>query len=255
MSQPLTISDLPTELVLDIADFLDPISRISLRISCKHFMEIFRPPTHLDLLEAETTKYAELHNLFTCKFCLRLRPRAHFGDRMIKSKRNRGREHAAGRWCIDCGISPRPGELRYCLGNAICIFGDLFVICWTCGNLKKGARKSDGNPLPVCEDCQLAKKEAEERIRNENRTAGVTEQGDVSSWRRWPQRLVSTRMLEETRRENLYSGEQRYLLDRLIERLDWNDWWSGTDLGRGVPVPENMEVPLIEEIGSFEVDE
>lgn len=152
MLQHPTIRGLPTEILLIIAHHLDIFSLIRLRCSCCLFREIIPSPTHLELIPAETTEFATENDLYACRDCLRLRPRAKFADNMVKKKRAKWGCNCSDRFCVDCGISPRPGTQRYNPGNFVVVQGKTYVICLRCRKL--GASALDGNYLPVCQDCR-----------------------------------------------------------------------------------------------------
>ncbi|KAJ6118813.1 hypothetical protein N7471_013433 [Penicillium samsonianum] len=152
MSRTTTIRDLPTEIIL----------LIWLRRSCWAIRKSIPSPTHAKLIEAETDDFGRQNNLYACRDCLRLRPRAKFGDKMIKKEKSKWGRDARDRWCVDCGIDPRPGTNRYTAGNHIEIFGEHNVICLRCRKFQAGALEN-GIPLSVCQVCQRNAKTIEER--------------------------------------------------------------------------------------------
>ncbi|KAJ5614582.1 hypothetical protein N7528_008236 [Penicillium herquei] len=171
MSQCSTICDLPTEILLIVAHHLDAFSLIWLQRSCQLFRGIIPSPTHLDIIEAETTQFGTENDLYACQDCLRLRPRTKFADNMVKRKKAKGGHNAKERWCVDCGINPRPGTNRYTAGNIITVLGEPYVICLRCRKFREGASDT-GKPLFVCYFCwrstRLIEEHAEaERARQE----------------------------------------------------------------------------------------
>lgn len=161
MSQTATICDIPMEILLIITHHLDVFSLISLQFSCRLFREIISSPSHLELIEAETTPFGNQNDLYTCQDCLRLRPRAKFADNMVKRKKAKWGFKATERWCVDCGINPRPGTNRYTAGNIIIILGEPFVVCLDCRRFR-GAASENGNPLCVCQVCRRFTRAIEE---------------------------------------------------------------------------------------------
>lgn len=162
MSQILTICDLPTEILLMIAHYLDAFSLIWLQRSCRLFRGTIPSPTHLELIEAETTQFGTRNDLYACQDCLTLRPRAKFADNMVKKKKAKWGCKATERWCVDCGIHPRRGTNRYTAGNIIIILGEPSVICLECGKFRLGASEN-GKPLSVCQICRRSTRATEER--------------------------------------------------------------------------------------------
>jgi hypothetical protein len=162
MSQPTTIRDLPTEILHIIAYHLDAFSLIWLQRSCRLFRELIPSPTHLELIEAEVTEFGTQNDLYTCRDCLRLRPRAKFADNMVKRKKAKWMENRWDRWCVDCGINPRPGTNRYTAGNLIVILGEPYVICLVCREFRAAASEN-GKPLTVCQVCRRLARAIEER--------------------------------------------------------------------------------------------
>lgn len=162
MSQASTICDLPTEILLIIAHHLDAFSLIWLQRSCQLFRGTIPSPTHLELIDAEITPFGSQNDLYACRDCLRLRPRAKFADNMVKRKKAKLRDNATERWCVDCGLNPRPGTNRYTAGNIITILEKPYVICLECRNFREAASEN-GKPLAVCQGCRRFTRAIEER--------------------------------------------------------------------------------------------
>ncbi|KAJ6059925.1 hypothetical protein N7444_002857 [Penicillium canescens] len=139
MLQTPTICDIPTEILLIIAHHLDAFSLIWLQRSCRLFREIIPSPTHLELIEAEITPFGNQNDLYACQDCLRLRPRAKFADNMVKRKKAKWGCKATERWCVDCGINPRPGTNRYTAGN---IIGNHLLSAWNVANSEWAPQKT-----------------------------------------------------------------------------------------------------------------
>lgn len=168
MSQASTICDLPTEILLIIAHHLDAFSLIWLQRSCQLFRGTIPSPSHLELMEAEITQFGFQNDLYACLDCLRLRPRAKFADNMVKRKKAKLRYNAKQRWCVDCGLNPRPGTNRYTVGNIITILEKPYVICLECREFREGASEI-GKSLAVCRVCRRSTKAIEERAEAERR--------------------------------------------------------------------------------------
>lgn len=82
-----TLLDLPTEIHQLIAQCLDFGSLMRLKMTCRHFHALI-PPLRLDqMLEVEISDIGKQKDLYTCRDCLRLRPRAKFADKMVKKKK------------------------------------------------------------------------------------------------------------------------------------------------------------------------
>lgn len=162
MSQTSTIYDLPTEILLIIAHHLDAFSLIWLQRSCQLFRGIIPSPTHLELIEAETTQFGIENDLYACQDCLRLRPRAKFADKMVKREKAKGGSNAMARWCVDCGLNSRPGTNRYTANNIITILGEPYVKCLECREFREAASEN-GKPLFVCQVCRRRTRAIEER--------------------------------------------------------------------------------------------
>jgi hypothetical protein len=113
------------------------------------------PLSHIELVEAETTTFGMENDLYACRDCLRLRPSAKFGDKMMKRRKRKHGEDAHKRFCVDCGIKPREGTTRYCAGSQIAIQGEHYVICGRCGQFGRGAVNEHGKRISECERCWL----------------------------------------------------------------------------------------------------
>jgi hypothetical protein len=162
MSQTSSIYELPTEILLIIANYLDVFNRFRLRRSCRFLRGTIPSPTHLELIEAETSHFGTQTDLYACQDCVRLRPRAKFADNMVKRKKTKWGCKATERWCVDCGIYPRQGTNRYAPSNIITILGKRHIFCKGCTNLGVGASEN-GKLLSVCQVCRRITRAIEER--------------------------------------------------------------------------------------------
>lgn len=145
MSLPLTIIDLPNEILHSIAQYLDAFSIVWLQRSCRDFRESIPPPTHPELIKAETAGFGLQKNLYACGDCQRLRPRENFADKMVKSKEAKFGPKTVDRWCVECGINSGPGNPRYTAGDQIVTLSELYVICIDCREFREGASEIGKN--------------------------------------------------------------------------------------------------------------
>ncbi|PWY89886.1 hypothetical protein BO70DRAFT_393082 [Aspergillus heteromorphus CBS 117.55] len=112
--------DILVQLHLLIAQSLPLLPTLyHLRQTNHYFHTLLPPPTHTELLAAETSPFAIAHNLYACRYCLRLRPGHTFADRMLRHGRGRYGRKQGNRFCLECGVKPREGgsEARYALGD------------------------------------------------------------------------------------------------------------------------------------------
>ncbi|RAL16964.1 F-box domain protein [Aspergillus homomorphus CBS 101889] len=139
------ILTLPPELHLQITTHLPPPpdrSRAHLSQTNHYFRSLLPPPSHADLLAAELEPAAIAEDLYTCRYCVRLRGAARFADRMLRRGRGRfgAERERAKRFCLGCGVAPRQsvtcadgkgegdegsGRLGCTVGEARYGFGDL----------------------------------------------------------------------------------------------------------------------------------
>jgi hypothetical protein len=102
MATTFQILNLPSELILSVAEHLDfPIS-VHLKLTCKHLNTLLRPLTRQQLLDAETTGFAYLRDILACRCCLRLRKVNEFSVRNRTFTKYRGGSDAHLRICQDC---------------------------------------------------------------------------------------------------------------------------------------------------------
>ncbi|KAA8641666.1 F-box domain protein [Aspergillus tanneri] len=131
---------------------------------CRHFHALF-PPLSLDqMLEVEASPFGEQKDLYTCRDCLRLRPRSKFADNRVKKKRARFAVDAGRRFCVDCGVNARQGTTRYTRGSHIIIQGEQYVICRSCGAFREAAVEG-GRNMSECRHCRLFSREIEQRAK------------------------------------------------------------------------------------------
>ncbi|PYI30028.1 hypothetical protein BP00DRAFT_458198 [Aspergillus indologenus CBS 114.80] len=178
------LATLPPELHLLIATHLPPppdLSRAHLAQTNHYFHTLVPRPTHAELLAAELDPLAIAHDLYACRYCLRLRRAPHFADRMVRRGRGRfgaARERAK-RFCVACGICPRDhgvgvgegegggggqgqaptegpaqaqgqaqaggttrGEARYGYGDLVRVQGEWRVFCGRCRGLRRVVPRS-----------------------------------------------------------------------------------------------------------------
>jgi hypothetical protein len=147
-----SLRGLPGELQNQIISELPFPDSIYLSMTCHYFQTIIVPLSHAQLLKADWTEYAEQHNLYACFDCLRLRPRACFGDKMVKKKKSRVGKHRNKRFCLDCGVRDRPGGSRYSEGSHIALMGVHHVICGRCTQFGVGAIY-EGINRSLCQRC------------------------------------------------------------------------------------------------------
>lgn len=174
------ITTIPAEFILNITNNLRLDEVILFPGVPGFFYNTIPPPTHQQLLKAETEKRAHYYGLLTCGGCLRLRDRGEFSDKfMMPSDAKyhlvcpgfRSREvKAAQKFCHECGVRPLPGEFRYWLGS---LFHDqlgehgLVVRCKRCGMDRSAyqcQRKANSNcsledyEAGLCEPCLAQEK-------------------------------------------------------------------------------------------------
>lgn len=133
-----------------IAKRLSFPENINLKVTNRYFYNLVKQPSHQDLLEAELSQYALRRQLFACMDCVRLLPAAKFADTMRTKKKRKGGQKSHRRFCVQCGMNPKPMTGRYSPGSRIVIHGNVQVMCIRCRKLKKGV--ADGM-VNHCEDC------------------------------------------------------------------------------------------------------
>lgn len=146
--------DLPPELHALINKSLHVCDLLQLRLTCAYFYALLPPPSHEQLLQAESTDWARHRDLYACRYCLRLRSACHFADRMLRRRRNRMGRDSAKRFCIECGLRPRQqGTARYGPGAQITVQGAFFVVCISCRQFHPGAQDRLGRSTLLCLSC------------------------------------------------------------------------------------------------------
>lgn len=144
---------LPPELHILIADFLPVCDVLVLRLTCGYLHNLVPRASHGLLLLAESTDWARHRDVYTCRYCLRLRPAYRFADRMLRRRRCRAGHDSNKRFCIECGLRPREGTARYGAGAQITIQGAFFVLCLSCQRFQRGARDRLGRNTSECVSC------------------------------------------------------------------------------------------------------
>jgi hypothetical protein len=135
---------LPAELHLDIVSELeesDPegaVATLNLRLSNRYFYNLVDKPSHDTLLYVEKTSWAVSRSLYTCKFCVRLRPASTFAETMLKGKTGPNGLWAKKRFCADCGFAAVQRETRYSAGTMVTVNGERWIWCVYCREVKKG---------------------------------------------------------------------------------------------------------------------
>lgn len=155
---PLTLSmrhllNLPPELLILITEFLPIHDILKLKCTCAYLYDQIPRPSHTQLLQAEATEWARHKDIYTCRYCLRLRPAYEFADRMLRRRRSRSGADSDKRFCIECGLKPREGTARYGPGAQVAIQGQVFVICLSCRRFQLGAQDRYGRSTSECLSC------------------------------------------------------------------------------------------------------
>ncbi|KAJ5925339.1 hypothetical protein N7454_007978 [Penicillium verhagenii] len=145
--------NLPPELLLLINEFLPIHDVLKLRLTCGYLFDQIPPPSHNQLLQAETTEWARHQDIYACRYCLRLRPANKFADRMLRRRRGRSGADSDKRFCLECGLKPREGMARYGPGAQVAIQGQLFVICLSCRRFRPSAYGLCGRSTSLCLSC------------------------------------------------------------------------------------------------------
>ncbi|OBT61335.1 hypothetical protein VE03_09536 [Pseudogymnoascus sp. 23342-1-I1] len=167
-SSPLSLLTLPTEIHAAILTHLQFFDLHALRWTNRYFHALLPPPTHAELLSAETLETGFL----ACVGCTRLRPVATFSSKMFIKKKVPGGTQAHNRFCIECGRRPLPGLHRYMLGSRWKENGAPFARCLKCKIIAKGP---EDQAVPLCFSChtqdleRVRAAEELERVRREAR--------------------------------------------------------------------------------------
>ncbi|KAH6716188.1 hypothetical protein BKA61DRAFT_515722 [Leptodontidium sp. MPI-SDFR-AT-0119] len=132
LSGPSRLVSLPVELQSGIIEALDARSKLALKITNRHFAALVKYPTHKELLATERTPWAESHSLYACMDCCRLRSSRKFADAMMKGPKGINGKEPHKRFCVDCGLNPKPRTTRYSPGAEITVGGKRHVICRDC---------------------------------------------------------------------------------------------------------------------------
>lgn len=181
----------PLELHTAIAAHLSFPDILNLKYTNRYLSALIPPLAHSELLEAEKTPLSSFARgtgilstpeYYACKDCLRLRPKSKFADNMTKGGRGCKGSTAFTRFCLDCGLNPKPGTTRYTRGSIILVGGRKFVLCAECVRFKPAVAKSVVDKRR-CHDCwdrtqafQLGLDElARKRERREHRAAARVE--------------------------------------------------------------------------------
>ena len=103
------LARMPFETLREVLSYLDDFTdRQILRATCYFFRLLIKAPTHSELLIFELTKYGRDHKLFTCRYCLRIRPGNKFSDQCRRGKKGKFGSHPEQRYCIECGLKEQP---------------------------------------------------------------------------------------------------------------------------------------------------
>lgn len=159
-----TIFSLPREIHDVIINYLDPPDYLHLRAVSQSFRKLIPPLSIQQLLQVEVSDFGLAKDLYTCRDCKRLRPRAKFADNMVKRKKAKARSEAGKRFCVECGTGTSrtlnananslPATSRYPRGCHVVILGVHHVVCYSCGRFGLGWGER-GVYMDECRDCQL----------------------------------------------------------------------------------------------------
>ncbi|KFY28475.1 hypothetical protein V493_02917 [Pseudogymnoascus sp. VKM F-4281 (FW-2241)] len=160
-SPPLSLLTLPTEMQDAIFTHLRFFDLHTLRLTSRDFHALIPPPTHGELLSAESLELGFL----ACAGCMRLRRIAKFSPKMFKRKKTAGGIEAYNRFCFECGRRPPPGEHRYMLGARWEENGVPFVRCLRCEKVDIGPAEQAISLCLPCHRQDLERKKAVEELK------------------------------------------------------------------------------------------
>ncbi|PSS25354.1 hypothetical protein M430DRAFT_201125 [Amorphotheca resinae ATCC 22711] len=176
-----TLSNLASEIHLDIIARLPYDARASLRRANSYFHSLIPPFSHKDLLVAEREEYAAARDLLTCKYCLRLRHKSEFGDNMTKKKKARGGSENYNRFCVRCGLHPPLGCGAYSPGNSVKWCGQEFTVVF-CVRCRKMELAEDDGTLGECRHSR--KRRIDILRKQEEQERRVKRQAEREAWHR-----------------------------------------------------------------------
>lgn len=210
--------DLPAELDHIIAQHLDTLDLMRMRITCSALYAAIPPPSLNELLTLERTIFRDESDIYTCGVC--------FADNMVTKKRSKtfASPDAGKRFCIDCGIAPAPetGARRYTRGSHIAVFGEQFVVCRSCAEFGEAAVEEGGN-TSECLRCRPASRAREQRARR------IAEEGSA-------QQEAERLRVEKTRRR----AKRREIMGSEYEDSEYSPteselWFDEADVYMGSP--------------------
>lgn len=158
---------LPVELHLEVISWLDNpaaadneddqingiVSVQQLRRTNYYFSTLIPPINHSTLLRLEKTAWARTNGLWSCRYCLRLRPTCKFAEKMLKGRTGRNGYHPELRFCADCGFDTAVLETRYSHGTVAIVDGERWVLCLRCREVKKGEAAGPDKCRCWCKAC------------------------------------------------------------------------------------------------------
>lgn len=179
MTEPKGLSSLSTELHLNIIKHLDPLARISLKLTNRYFHNIKPITTEEDIKEADVLLREHLESRSVpitsyypaCYTCLRLRPDSRFPEfehvpcwgpfrTSAEVKTDHYEWEYARHICMDCGVKyQQPGFTK----GSIIECGDIeYVVCKKCGKLGRFNRSRPDYAVELCNACY--KKQCEDPV-------------------------------------------------------------------------------------------
>ena len=172
----------PVEIHLLIANNLDPLERILLKLTNRYFYQIIEPLNHKELKEAQQLLYNQrgckkqcipglpetqdhLKPYLACMTCSRLRLSSKFADEQQRAfpllkvpvrmmvRFGRLPYKRIKRFCIDCGL--KDGKYESPKSDIITVNGDLFRVCKSCQELTQTWKGTVSHTKRLCRNCYL----------------------------------------------------------------------------------------------------
>lgn len=178
-----TLSDLPTEIHLNILARLPFDAKARLRSTSRYFHSLILPFSLHDLLVAEGEDYAVARDLLTCTYCLRLLHKSEFGDKMTKKGKGRRGSKSHNRFCVECGLYPPLSCTGYGREQFVKWGGQEFVVvfCLRCRKMELALAEDDGK-LGECRRCQ--KRRMDVQRQKEKHERRVRRKAEREAWHR-----------------------------------------------------------------------